>query len=269
MSLISCQDLSFSYQGRTVLSQVNFSLEAQDYLAILGENGSGKSTLLKGLLGLKKPDCGQIVLAPELSRQDIGYLPQQSAHQADFPATVEEIVLSAFASRLAWRFRYSREQKAKAAEAMLKLAITDLGERSFADLSGGQKQRVLMARALASGQKLLILDEPFAGLDPLVSQDLYGLLEEVRAEGLSIIIVSHDLHATLYHANKILHLGSRQLFFGSVEAYKESAIGKLFLGLAQSVSDPAGSSPARGQSFSHYCNYCDERQGRTEEEEDA
>lgn len=269
MSLISCQDLSFSYQGRTVLSQVNFSLEAQDYLAILGENGSGKSTLLKGLLGLKKPDCGQIVLAPELSRRDIGYLPQQSAHQADFPATVEEIVLSAFASRLAWRFRYSREQKAKAAEAMQKLAITDLGERSFADLSGGQKQRVLMARALAAGQKLLILDEPFAGLDPLVSQDLYGLLEEVRAEGLAIIIVSHDLHATLYHANKILHLGSRQLFFGSVEAYKESAIGKLFLGLAQSVSDPAGSSLARGQSFSHYCNYCDERQSRTEEEEDA
>lgn len=235
MSLLSCENLSFAYDGRQVLEGVNFDLEAGDYLAILGENGSGKSTLLKGLLGLKTPASGRVRFGPGLSSSQLGYLPQKSEIQKDFPATVAEIVLSGAQNRQGLRPFYSKADKELARQRMAKLELTDLASRSFWELSGGQQQRVLLARALVAGRDLLILDEPFAGLDPLVSQDLYWQLDEAQKEGMAIIMVSHDLHASLNHANKVLHLGSRQLFFGGVEDYRQSAIGRSFLALSRNI----------------------------------
>lgn len=246
MTLIRCENLSFAYDGQRVLQDVNFQIEPGDYLAILGENGSGKSTLLKGILGLKAPATGRVTFASGLTPSKLGYLPQKSEIQKDFPATVEEIVLSGAQNRQGLRPFYSKADKALARKRMDKLELSPLAKRSFRELSGGQQQRVLLARALVAGRDLLILDEPFAGLDPLVSQDLYRQLADAQHEGMAIIMVSHDLHASLHHANKVLHLGSRQLFFGSVEDYRQSAIGQSYLGLSRQIPQegPVGQAEA-------------------------
>ncbi|MDO5738441.1 MAG: ABC transporter ATP-binding protein [Eubacteriales bacterium] len=231
--LLKCSNLSFAYGGRTVLEDVNFSLESTDYLAILGENGSGKSTLIKGLLGLKTPEAGQIDYAAGLSAKEIGYLPQQSEIQRDFPATVREIVLSGRLNSLGWRPFYGREDRRKLKEILALLKIEELEKKSFRELSGGQQQRVLLARALLASKRLLLLDEPLAGLDPLVAADFYRILEEVNASGIAVILVTHDVAAIEHRAKKILHLANKQLYFGLAEEYFESALGRAFLGLGE------------------------------------
>ncbi|MDO5734418.1 MAG: ABC transporter ATP-binding protein [Eubacteriales bacterium] len=237
MNLIECHNLAFAYGANLVLEDVNFALSSGDYLCILGENGSGKSTLVKGLLGLKSPYRGKISYGANLSAKQIGYLPQQTEVQRDFPATVREIVQSGCLNSLGWRPFYKREDKRRAAETMELLGISDLAKRSFRELSGGQQQRVLLARALLATKKLLLLDEPLAGLDPLVANDFYRVLAEVNASGITIIMVSHDVHPVLHNARKVLHLGSKQLFFGSAKDYAESPLGRSFLGLDQEFSN--------------------------------
>lgn len=254
MPLISCENLSFAYDGQLVLENVHFQVEKADYLAILGENGSGKSTLLKGILGLKAPVTGRVTFGSGLAPSKLGYLPQKSEIQKDFPATVEEIVLSGAQNRQGVRPFYSKADKDLARQRMDKLELRPLAKRSFRELSGGQQQRVLLARALVAGRDLLILDEPFAGLDPVVSQDLYRQLADAQREGMAIIMVSHDLHASLHHANKVLHLGSRQLFFGSVADYRQSAIGQSYLGLSRQI--PHDGSGGEGTAFD-LCDVCE------------
>lgn len=230
MSLLTCRDLSFGYDGRVVLSGVNFTVEEGDYLCVVGENGSGKSTLIKGLLRLKTPQSGRIESGDGLSANEIGYLPQQNESQRDFPAGVWEVVLSGRLNRLGARPFYTRADRAEARRSMERLGVLALKNRCFSELSGGQQQRVLLARALCATRKLLLLDEPVAGLDPLVTADLYQLIARLnREEGLTVIMVSHDVQAAQY-ATKVLHLGQTQLFFGDVSAYRQSEIGQRFFG---------------------------------------
>ena len=230
-TLLTCRDLSFGYDGKTVLRDVNFTVREGDYLCIVGENGSGKSTLVKGLLRLKAPLSGAIETGRDLRPNEIGYLPQQSETQRDFPAGVSEVVLSGRLNRLGARPFYSRADREAARHNMELLDILPLKNRSFSELSGGQRQRVLLARALCATQKLLLLDEPVAGLDPLVTADLYRLIARLnREEGLTVIMVSHDLRAVLHDATAILHLGHTQRFFGSVAEYRASGVGRQFLG---------------------------------------
>ncbi len=233
MAIITGENLAFAYNNRIVLEQVNFSLDAGDYLSVVGENGSGKSTLVKGLLGLKPPVRGTLSYGDGLAAKEIGYLPQQNQIQRDFPATVFEIVQSGRLNSLGWRPFYDKKDKRAALDTMECLGILEFKNRSFRELSGGQQQRVLLARALVATKKLLLLDEPLAGLDPIVSGSFYKLLDEVNASGISIIMVSHDIHPALHHANKVLHLGQRQLFFGSSADYKETDLGKRFLGYSK------------------------------------
>ena len=230
MALITCKDLSFAYDGETVLSDINFSIDAGAYLCIVGENGSGKSTLMRGILGLKHPSKGEIIF-DDLKPTEIGYLPQQTQIQRDFPASVSEVVLSGRLNSMRGRLFCNAEDKAAAAANMERLGIDDIADRCYLELSGGQQQRVLLARAMCATKKLLLLDEPVTGLDPVAANEMYNLIKLVNlCDNTSVIMISHDIHAAVRYATHILHLGHSQLFFGTTEQYRESDLARRFVG---------------------------------------
>ena len=224
MALITVSNASLGYEGKAIVSDINFSVSDGDYLCIVGENGSGKSTLMKTLLGQKNVISGKIEFSDGLKQNEIGYLPQQTEVQKDFPASVKEIVLSGCLNRSGFRPFYSKSQKDTAARNMEKLGITDLSGKCYRELSGGQQQRVLLARALCAAEKLLVLDEPVAGLDPMVTKSLYSLIEEINKSGMTVIMVSHDMEAAVEYASHILHIGHKPLFFGKKEDYVKSDV---------------------------------------------
>ncbi len=229
--LITCSGAGFGYENFDVVTDVTMEILPGDYIGVVGENGAGKSTFIKGLLGLLKPTSGTIHVADELKKTGIGYLPQQTAAQKDFPATVWEVVLSGTLSRTGYRPFYSRKEKELAELNMERLGITDLRKKCYRDLSGGQKQRVLIARALCATEQLLILDEPITGLDPSAAQEFYQVVRKLnREEGVAILMVSHDIQNMVRQADRILHLKQKVLFCGSVEEYRKSPLGKQFLG---------------------------------------
>ena len=227
--LIVCRDLSLGYEGQSVLRHLNLHVRAGDYLCIVGDNGSGKSTLLRGLLGLRRPLAGSIERAAELERGAVGYLPQQTRAQRDFPATVEEVVLSGCLNQKGLRFFYSAAQRSRALMNLGKLGALELKDQSYRDLSGGQQQRVLLARALCAADRLLILDEPVTGLDPAAAQDLYKTLNYLnRKEGMAVVMVTHDLRPALRDAGGVFHIGHGGTFLGTPAEYLASPYGKRF-----------------------------------------
>ena len=228
MALLTVQDLSLGYDGHTIVEGLNFTVNAGDYLCIIGENGSGKTTLMKTLLGLKEAIKGQIQIGDGLKRNEIGYLPQQTIVQKDFPASVREIVLSGCQSRCGLRPFYSKEEKKLAEENMKRMGIEALANRCYRDLSGGQQQRVLLARALCATRKILLLDEPVSGLDPKVTAEMYSLIANLNNAGIAIIMISQDIAAAVRYASHILHIGT-SVFYGTRDAYLESEVGKFFM----------------------------------------
>lgn len=232
MAQIICQNLSLGYDGKAILQNLNFSIHTGDYFCIVGENGSGKSTLMKTLLHLQPPVSGSILTGDGLKSNEIGYLPQQTLVQRDFPASVREIVLSGCQNRCSFRPFYSREEKTLAAAAMEKMQISHLARKCYRELSGGQQQRVLLARALCAARKVLLLDEPVSGLDPKVTVEMYRLIEELnKRDGMTIIMISHDISAAVHYASHILHIG-QSVFIGTKQEYLQSGIGKSFAGSA-------------------------------------
>jgi zinc transport system ATP-binding protein len=223
MAQLSCENLTLGYEGKTVVSGLTFSVNAGDYLCIVGENGSGKSTLMKAVLNLKAPLSGRIVTGDGLMPNEIGYLPQQTQVQKDFPASVREVVYSGCLNRLGFRPFYSREEKRMADRIMEQLGILQFSKRCYRELSGGQQQRVLLARALCATRKALLLDEPAAGLDPKASEDMYLLIKNLYESGITIMMISHDIDASVNYASHILHIGeSKPLFFGTTAEYLSS-----------------------------------------------
>ena len=219
MAQLTCQNLCIGYDGKSVLQDLSFQVFAGDYLCIVGENGSGKSTLMKTILGLQMPISGRILTGDGLRKNEIGYLPQQTVVQKDFPASVREIILSGCQGRCGSRPFYSKEEKKLAADAMEKMQITPLAKRCYRTLSGGQQQRVLLSRALCATQKMLLLDEPVSGLDPKVTAEMYALIQKLNYEdGITVVMISHDLNAALQYASHILHIGDT-VFFGTKAAY--------------------------------------------------
>ena len=219
MTLLTVRDLSFGYDSHAIISNLNFTVNAGDYLCIVGENGSGKTTLMKTLLGLREPLSGQIIPGDGLKPNEIGYLPQQTVVQKDFPASVREIVLSGCLGHDGFRPFYNKADKALAARSMERMNITDLSRRCYRELSGGQQQRVLLARALCATEKILLLDEPVAGLDPKVTAEMYELIESLnKADGVTVIMISHDVDKALQYASHILHIGS-DIFFGTKDEF--------------------------------------------------
>ena len=223
MALLTCQELCLGYDGREILHNLNFEIHTGEYLCIVGENGSGKSTLMKTILGLQQPMSGKVLTGDGLAQNEIGYLPQQTVVQKDFPATVWEIVLSGCQGRCGLRPVYTKEEKQLAAENIEKMSITHLTKRCYRELSGGQQQRVLLARALCATKKMLLLDEPVSGLDPKVTSKMYALIEKLNKEGITVIMISHDLNAALTYASHILHIGDT-VFFGTKAEYLASGV---------------------------------------------
>ena len=228
MSLLDIQNVSLGYDSNVIIENLSFTVNKGDYLCIVGENGSGKSTLMKTLLTLQAPIKGEIVRGDGLLPNEIGYLPQQTAIQRDFLASVNEIVLSGFQAQCRLRPFYNKEEKRLAKENMERLGILNLSKHCYRELSGGQQQRVLLARALCATRKILLLDEPVSGLDPKVTADMYTLIKNLNNDGITIIMVSHDISAALKYASHILHIGGN-VFFGTKEEYLSSDIGKFFL----------------------------------------
>ncbi len=228
MALLTIKDLSLGYDSRVIVENLNFVVNAGDYLCIIGENGSGKSTLMKTLLGLQEQLGGEIIPGDGLQKNEIGYLPQQNLVQKDFPASVKEIVISGCQARCGLRPFYTKAERQMAKDNMAKMGITDLANRCYRELSGGQQQRVLLARALCATQKVLLLDEPVSGLDPKVTIEMYSLIEELNREGITVIMISHDIAAAVKYASHILHIGE-SIFYGTKDEYLESDAGKFFL----------------------------------------
>ena len=222
MAILSCQNLCLGWNGRVIQSNLNFEVHSGDYLCIVGENGAGKSTLMKTILGLHPALSGRVETGGGL--REIGYLPQQTQVQRDFPASVWEIVLSGFQRHAGLRPFYSAWEKEQAKKNMERLGITQYARRCYQELSGGQQQRVLLARALCATRKCLLLDEPVSGLDPKVTGQLYQLIHQLNREGITIIMVSHDLDGALPYASHILHLG-QQVWFGTKEDYLKTGLG--------------------------------------------
>ena len=231
MALIKCENVSIGYEGQTVVKDLDFQIDPGDYLCIVGENGSGKSTLVRSLLGLKNVEKGQIIYGDGLKQTEIGYLPQQTDVQKDFPASVYEVVRSGRLNSRGFHPFYTAADRKAAVEKMDLLGIRDLAKQCFRDLSGGQKQRVLLARALCATKSLLLLDEPVTGLDPIVTGEFYQLIRRINREsGIAVVMVSPDIESAVKDASHILHLQETALFFGTTEEYKRSPVGRRFLG---------------------------------------
>ena len=228
MELIRCDCACFGYEGRAVVQDVTLAVEPGDYIGIIGENGAGKSTLIKGLLGLLKPMEGSVAYGSAVEQDGIGYLPQQTDLQKNFPATVGEVVLSGCLRRCGLRPFYTKKEKELADQNMKRMGIGDLKNRCYRELSGGQRQRALIARALCATDSILVLDEPVSGLDPMAVKELYQMLDELnQKEGLAILMVSHDLDHVLKHAREILLLDGGVRFYGTVSEYENSASGRM------------------------------------------
>ena len=228
MAFLTVQNLSLGYESHSIVTGLSFTVNAGDYLCIVGENGSGKTTLMRTLLRLQEPMGGQILFGDGLRQNEIGYLPQQTVVQKDFPASVREIVLSGCLGRCGLRPFYSKEEKQLAEANMARMGIPDLAERCYRELSGGQQQRVLLARALCATQKLLLLDEPVTGLDPVATAEMYDLIAGLNREGVTILMISHDIGAAVRYASHILHIGD-SVFFGTKDEYLASGAGRAFL----------------------------------------
>ena len=228
MGELNCRNLTLGYEGTALVKDLNFEVNRGDYLCIIGENGAGKSTLMRTILRLQKPMAGEIIFGDGVLENEIGYLPQQTVVQRDFPASVQEVVLSGCQGRLGKRPFYSREDKKRAAENMERLGISDLAKRCYRELSGGQQQRVLLARALCATERMLLLDEPVSGLDPNVTIEMYELIQKLNREGITVIMISHDIVSAVRYADHILHLGT-DVFYGTTEEYKNSDQGRRYL----------------------------------------
>lgn len=227
---IICKNVSLGYENHIVSEGIDFTVAQGDYLCIVGENGAGKSTLMKAILGLHPPLSGKIEFSDGLKQNEIGYLPQQNHFQRDFPASVQEVVMSGCLNRCGLRPFYSHTERRLAHRSMEKLGVESLRERCYRELSGGQQQRVLLARALCATRKLLLLDEPVSGLDPSATAEMYAIIRRLnREEGITVLMISHDVFAATREADHILHLAHRPLFFGSTEDYRKSDVGRAFL----------------------------------------
>jgi zinc transport system ATP-binding protein len=219
MAQLKCENLSLGYDGVEIISGLSFEVNKGDYLCIIGENGSGKTTLMKTILGLKQPISGKVVFSDGLKKSGVGYLPQQTQVQRDFPASVKEIVLSGCQNRMGLRPFYGKEEKALADESIERMGLSELKNKCYRELSGGQQQRVLLARALCAAKDILLLDEPVAGLDPKVTADMYSLIYDLnKNDNTTIIMISHDIQAAVKYADKILHIGD-SVFFGTKDEF--------------------------------------------------
>ena len=203
--MIKCRNLTLGYGSKNIVNGFDYDINTGDYLCIIGRNGCGKTTFLRGLAGVLRPKAGKIELRDNLTRKQIGYLPQITIAQKDFPASVEEIVLSAFQGKSLLLPFYGSALRERASECLALTRTENLRKSCFRELSGGQKQRVLLARALCAADRLLLLDEPVTGLDPESAQNMYSIIKNLHEQkNMTIVMVTHDVESAQKYATRIL-----------------------------------------------------------------
>ena len=227
MKLLECKNLNIGYNHISVCKNISFTLKKGNYMCV-GDNGSGKSTLIKTLLGLEQPLSGSIVFDKKFNKNNIGYLPQQSELQKDFPAIVSEVVMTGFLNNMAFRPFYKKAEKEKAADIMRTLGIEELQFSPYRELSGGQQQRVLLARALCATNQLLVLDEPTTGLDATSVEGFYKLLKQLNEEGITVLMISHNIEKVLQFASHIVLLKNEMVFAGSKEEFLKTPYSSMY-----------------------------------------
>lgn len=223
MIVLRLSGLKLGYDGKTVIDGASLAVESGDFVCVVGANGSGKSTLIKGILGLIKPLAGEVIYGEGVSQTTIGYLPQEARLEANFPATVKEVVMSGTLGRMGLKPFYGKAEHDLARQSMKTLKIEGLADQSFVDLSGGQKQKVLLARSLAATSKILILDEPSNNLDQTSRKEFYKILKRLnRDSGLTILMITHDLDAEDLIGNKVAAIKNGRVSMYETKAYLES-----------------------------------------------
>lgn len=228
MAIVTLNNLSIGYDNKTIIKDLNIDINEKDYLVIVGENGAGKTTLMKTILGLIKPISGDIIFDSSLKKNEIGYLPQKTNFKNDFPTSVMEVVLSGFSSKIGFRPFYNKDEKQEALNNIERIGLKGYEKKSYSELSGGQQQRVLLARSLCASSKILLLDEPVSGLDPIATKEMYEIIKKLNDSGLTIIMISHDSMSAFEYANMVLHLG-KEVFYGSKNDYFNSEIYQKFI----------------------------------------
>lgn len=206
--IIKIKNLNFSYDKQVVLEGINLDYSSDEFLAIIGPNGGGKSTLLKLILGLLKPQSGEIKLfgkEPSEVSKFIGYVPQNFLSNQSFPMMVLEVVLMGLIDKKIFGF-YSQDEKQMALDALEKVGMKEFASARIGELSGGQRQRVYIARALCANAKVLVLDEPTASIDTKGQAEIYEILKNINASGVGVVLVSHDLNIVLNYATKIAYV---------------------------------------------------------------
>lgn len=222
MDLIKVENISLRYDSNIIIKNLSFKVEEGDYLYIVGNNGAGKSTLIGSLLGLLKPYEGKFIFDKSIKQTEIGYLPQMTIAQKNFPASCYEVVLSGFLNSRGIKPTYTKQNKLNAISNMMKLNIGDLKHKCFNELSGGQQRRVLLARALCATKKVLVLDEPISSLDPKATKEFYELIKKLNEEeNITIIMISHDIKSAITYGKHVLHITGDDPFFGTEKEYKK------------------------------------------------
>lgn len=221
------EHVGFSYNGTVVLEDVNFSINPGEFIGIFGPNGGGKTTLLKLIMGFIKPDYGKVEVfgtQPQKSHSLISYVPQGLRFDRQFPISVLELVLSGRLSRLPWHGKFPPEDIRDARAVMEKVGLGDIGNRSFGTLSGGQAQRALIARALVSNPKLLLLDEPTASVDAKAELEIYQILEDLKGK-ITILMVTHHLRTAIDQVGRVLCVRKNIISLQPEEVCEHFAIG--------------------------------------------
>lgn len=228
MELFECINLNIGYDNKCVCNGISFALPKGSYTCIVGENGSGKSTLIKTILGLENKVSGKISFNKNFNKNKVGYLPQQTELQKDFPAIVDEVVMSGFLNSMNFRPFYNKCEKTKAKQILNTLDIEHLQFKSYRELSGGQQQRVLLARALCATEELIVLDEPTTGMDAKSIETFYKILKQLHEKGLTILMISHNIDKVLEHATHVVLLRNSMEFAGTKEKFVKDGHANIF-----------------------------------------
>lgn len=246
---VEVQNLTVSYHARAALLDVSVSIERDQLVGVIGPNGAGKSTFIKAILGFVKPDIGTVRINGtnvQKVKGKVAYVPQRGTVDWDFPITVREVALMGRYQRIPWWASPAGPDREAAMEALDMVRMADFADNQIGELSGGQQQRVFLARALAQGSDILLLDEPFAGVDAATERAILEVLGRAKKAGKTLIVVHHDLATAAEYFDTLLLIKQRLYAYGPPEAVlQEELLSRVYEGRLRIFTDVVGKKGVR------------------------